>query len=209
MTSAQGPAAWSEKLSEAFRASPAKAYSLTGLVIIMAVAWIRLLVGGHTNPPAAQGAVTAAGSASAAAALEPAAPYHPPEQGTPLLQWAREPLRPISRNPFSIPIDFYPQDAATGPGDRSVATGYWDLLRKSMSSRADQQEQRQILIDNIRIAAEALKLESTILSATPGAMVDGQMVHEGSVVSGFRVLKIESRRVILEREGVKLAVMMN
>jgi hypothetical protein len=78
-----------------------------------------------------------------------------------------------------------------------------------MSSRADQQEQRQILIDNIRIAAEALKLDSTIMGATPGAMVNGEMVREGSTVAGFRVLKIEARQLIVEREGVKLAIMMN
>jgi hypothetical protein len=35
------------------------------------------------------------------------------------------------------------------------------------------------------------------------------MVREGSVVDGFRVLKIEARQLIVEREGVKLAITMN
>jgi hypothetical protein len=78
-----------------------------------------------------------------------------------------------------------------------------------MSARADQQQQRQILVDNIRIAAESLKLDSTITGATPGAMVNGEMVHEGSLVAGFRVLKIQTRQLIIEREGVKVAVTMN
>jgi len=203
------PPAWSEKLQEAFRASPVKAYTLTGLVIIMVIAWVRVLVGGHTNPAGAQAAMTSVGTASTAVAVEPAPVHHSQDQGQSLIQWTRQPLRPISRNPFSIPIDFYPQDHSASSGDSAAGNSYWDLLRKSMSSRADQQEQRQILIDNIRLAAEALKLESTILGRTPSAMIDGQMVREGSVVSGFRVLKIESRDVVLDREGVKLVVIMN
>ena len=77
-----------------------------------------------------------------------------------------------------------------------------------MSSRADQQEQRQILIDNVRIAAASLKLQTTIMGAHRGAMVNGTMVREGDSVSGFRVLSIEARQVIVEREGVKLALLM-
>jgi hypothetical protein len=64
-------------------------------------------------------------------------------------------------------------------------------------------------VDNVRIAAEALKLESTIVGPTPGAIVNGQMVREGSNIAGFRVLKIEPRQVVVEREGVKLAVSMD
>ena len=64
-------------------------------------------------------------------------------------------------------------------------------------------------ISSIRIAAEALKLESTIVGPTPGAIVNGQMVREGSNIAGFRVLKIEARQMVVEREGVKLAVTMD
>jgi hypothetical protein len=118
-------------------------------------------------------------------------------------------MRPLARNPFAVPLDYYPTDGSKGDDSESTGTGYWNLISKSMSSRADQQEQRQILIDNIRIAAESLKLDSTIMGATPGALVNGQLVREGSIVDGFRVLRIEPRQLIIEREGIKLAVMMN
>jgi hypothetical protein len=210
MPNAPVQTSWSEKAKVAFRASPGRSSMLIGLVLIMAVAWLRVIVGGHTNPAVAQGAATTA-APGARAFSESAAPNqnHLAEQGPSLQQWARQPDQPLARNPFAIPFDSYPMDSSKSADETTTNNGYWDLLRKSMSSRADQQEQRQILIDNIRIAAESLKLESTILGATPGAMVNGQMVREGSVVAGFRVLKIESRQLIMEREGIKLAIMMN
>lgn len=200
---------WSEKAMAALRASPAKASVLTGLLLIMVVAWIRVLVGGHTNPASAQGATAAVTPSAPSLAAEPSASRHPGDSGPSLQLWARQPVRPLSRNPFAVPLDCYPTDGSKNDDPASSATGYWNLVSKSMSSRADQQEQRQVLIDNVRLAAEALKLDSTIMGATPAAMVNGQLVHEGSVVDGFRVLKIEPRQLIVEREDVKLAVMMN
>jgi hypothetical protein len=54
------------------------------------------------------------------------------------------------------------------------------------------------------------------MGATPKAVVDGELVGEGDLVatkSGesrieFRVLKIEARRIIVEREGIKLVIQM-
>jgi hypothetical protein len=206
----QALTSWSEKAMAAVRASPGKSTLLTGLVLIMAIAWIRVLVGGHTSPASARAASTAAAPAAMVFTPEPADSHQPAQQGGPsLVQWARQPVRPLTRNPFAVPLEYYPTDASKNDDPGSAGIGYWNLVSKSMSSRADQQEQRQILIDNIRIAAEALKLDSTIMGATPGAMVNGQMVREGGVVNGFRVLKIEARQLIVEREGVKLAIMMN
>ena len=59
--------------------------------------------------------------------------------------------------------------------------------------------------------ARQIRLQSTLMGANPTALVDGQTVREGDVVASgsgvtrtaFRVLKIEPRRIILEREGVR------
>jgi hypothetical protein len=209
MASAPAQTSWSEKAMSAVRASPGKSSVLTGLVLIMVIAWIRVLVGGHTGPVAAHGATTPAGLAAGVLSEEPVVPHRSADPGQSIQQWARQPAQPLARNPFAVPMDFYPIDSSKNDDSASAGNGYWNLVSKSLSSRADQQEQRQILIDNVRIAAESLKLDSTIMSATPGAMVNGQLVHEGSVVAGFRVLRIESRQLIIEREGVKLAVMMD
>lgn len=210
MASAPVATTWPEKAMGAFRASPGRSSMLTGLVLILVIAWMRVLVGGHTNPSAARGATAAAVPARTILAEDPAPRRSTESSGLTLQQWARQKSRvAMNRNPFVVPLDFYPSEGSNGSEEVSAGNGYWDLLRKSMSARADQQEQRQILIDNIRIAAESLKLDSTILGSTPGAMVNGQVVHEGSTVAGFRVLKIESNEVIMEREGIRLAVIMN
>jgi hypothetical protein len=195
------------KAISALRASPGRSSVLGGLVLILVIAWMRVLIGGKANTSSAQAASVTPASASDAAPLEVKTEG---SNGTALLQWIHQGnRRQLSRNPFVVPLDFYPTDAGSVAEESAAGNSYWDLLRKSMASRADQQEQRQILIDNVRIAAESLKLESTIMGATPGAMVNGQMVHEGSVINGFRVVRIESRQLTLEREGIKLAVMMN
>ena len=131
------------------------------------------------------------------------------DPGPSLQQWVRQPISPLTRNPFAIPFDCYPRDNSKTIAESTEPNSYWDLVRKSMSSRADQQEQRQILVDNIRLAAEALKLESTIVGPTPQAIVNGQIVREGGNIAGFHVLKIQPRCVVVEREGVKLAVGMD
>jgi hypothetical protein len=42
----------------------------------------------------------------------------------------------------------------------------------------------------------------------PKAMVNGKLVVEGDVVEGFRVLKIGPRGIIVERDGIRLEVLM-
>jgi hypothetical protein len=46
------------------------------------------------------------------------------------------------------------------------------------------------------------------MGAKPKAVIDGALVGEGDVVAQFRVLKIEARRIIVEREGIKLEIQM-
>ncbi len=198
---------WSDKLIAAFRASPGKSSTVTGLAVILVFVWCRFIFGGHL-PASASGASAMISTDSQSTFSGGVAIAHAPGDPDSLQQWARQPIRPLIRNPFAIPLDYYPRDNSAAADKASTQTGYWDLVGKSMSSRADQQEQRQILIDNVRIAAASLKLQSTIMGAHPGAMVNGTMVREGDSVSGFRVLSIEARQVIVEREGVKLALLM-
>jgi hypothetical protein len=85
-----------------------------------------------------------------------------------------------------------------------------------MSSRADVRKERQILIENLQQQASQLRLQSTMMGASPKAVVDGGLVGEGDVVACgagetrtvFRVLKIEPRRIVVEREGIKLEIQM-
>jgi hypothetical protein len=175
---------------------------LAVLAVTLVGLWVKMLSGGK-GPQAAQA------SAPEAMVDRPAeAPLRrPAAAGQSLAQWARHPVGPMTRNLFAVPLDYYPRDVGRG-GELSAGGGFWDRLAKSVSAHADEQEQRQILIDNVRIMAGGLKLQSTVMGPQPSAMVNGEMVREGSVVAGFRVLKIEARRMIVEREGIKLAILM-
>jgi hypothetical protein len=61
-----------------------------------------------------------------------------------------------------------------------------------------------------------MRLQTTLMSAKPRAVVNGAMVKEGDVIAcgpvdnrtEFRVSKIEARRIIVEREGIKLEIPM-
>ena len=81
-------------------------------------------------------------------------------------------------------------------------------MAKSLTSRADQNKQRQIRIDNTVRDAEKLQLQTIVMGASPKAVINGEMVGEGSVVAEFRVSRIEARRIIVEREGIKLEIPM-
>jgi hypothetical protein len=198
---------WSEKLIARAKASPAKSAMVCGLGIIFVAMWGRVLLGSH-GPAAAQGSVAVISPATSSAP-DATAPDHVGNSDISLQQWVRQPAGSLQRNPFVIPLDSYPRDDSKPGEDSPAGNSYWDLLRKSMSAQADQQEQRQILVDNIRIAAGALKLQSTLMGAQPTAMVNGQMVREGNYVSGFHVVKIEPREMIIEQQGVRLAVSMD
>ncbi len=198
---------WFDKLAAALGTSPGKLSTAGGLGVILIVLWARFLFLGH-HPASASGAMTQTWAGSSPAIRGVSDSARSGDDAASLLRWARRPVQPLMRNPFAVPLDFYPRDGAKAADDASSPSGYWDLVRKSMSSRADQQEQRQILIDNVRIAAAALNLQSTVTGAHPGAMVNGQMVREGDEIAGFRLVKIEARQIIVEREGVRLAVLM-
>jgi len=205
MPSHANASSWSEKLVRRLKASPQQSAVLGGLGLVLVVMWARMFMGGHT-PSGAQ-AATASGLPIIAAQNDLTLPTHPTDHGNILLQWARQQIMPMRRNLFAIPFDYYPSDQSHAP-DAAAGTGFWNVLAKSMSLEADQQEQRQALIRGLADSARSLDLQSTMLGATPSAMVNGEMVREGSIVANFRILKIQARKMIVEREGIKLEILM-
>jgi hypothetical protein len=115
------------------------------------------------------------------------------------------------RDLFAVNLDYFPIAAANSRTSAAISQ-----QTKSGTSPADQEEKRQNLIQNLRQQAAGLRLQSTVMGRSPTALINGALVGEGSVVacgSGltrteFRVLRIESRRIIVEREGIKLDIPM-
>ena len=126
-------------------------------------------------------------------------------------KWADAPVSPISRNLFAIRLEYFPMEGPkTGSaGVRERADdGFWARLEKSLAHQADQRDKRENQKANYIKAAAEMKLQSTIMGPQPKALVNGELVGEGDVVAEFRVVKIEARRMIIEREGIRLEIQM-
>ncbi|HEY7115414.1 MAG TPA: hypothetical protein VH475_02445 [Tepidisphaeraceae bacterium] len=204
-----------DKLVRQAKADPKKASVLAVLVAVLAFMWFRALSGTGGGPASASAMFAGEGSGGSAGGYAVPDNLRLPSQVSPaqaaLQEWARRPIAPLSRNLFVINYDFFPQEGArvepvvrAAPGD-----GFWDQLAKSMAARADQIKEHQVLLENLRRQVGQLKVQSTLMGASPKALVNGQLVGVGDVVASFRVTKIEARRIVVEREGIKFALRFN
>ncbi|MEO6434772.1 MAG: hypothetical protein ABIP55_03285 [Tepidisphaeraceae bacterium] len=195
------------KLVKAVRNDPQRAGMLTVLVAILVVLQVRLQMNGKDGTARAVAGVTPRTDNSGAPGGSSSQPGKSPDGQVAVREWMNAPTAPLGRNLFAIELDRFPHDgskvsiAASNPG-------FWDDLAKSMTFRADVRKERQILVENLQRQASQLRLQSTMMGAKPKAVIDGEMVEVGEVVASFRVLKIEARRIIVEREGIKLEILM-
>jgi hypothetical protein len=129
--------------------------------------------------------------------------------------WIRPPMPIKSSAPTGQAASGSPNPAPAGQ-DACATNNAHDALRKSDATQADQNSEQQHRLQNLRQQAAGLRLQSTVMGVTPKALVNGELLGEGEVVvcgSGktriaFRVLRIEARRIIVEREGIKLEIPM-
>ena len=199
-----------KKLTAAVRRDPQKAGILTVLVAILVVLQVRLLTGSKAVGP----------SRAKAAAIMPKSDKgsmgNASDNGNPLRAWEQQPSATLKRNLFVVNLEKFPQDSGQTATASAKSALFWDDLAKSLSLQADVRKERQVLIANLQQQASQLRLQSTMMGAVPKAVINGDMVGEGSVVAcgtgdsrvTFRVLKIEARRIIIEREGIKLEIQM-
>jgi hypothetical protein len=204
------------------KADPKKATTLAVLVTVMAVMWYRVMSGGAGGPssasayqvPGAFGASTAfAATTGPDAAAAAPRPSRSAAATAALQEWAlRRPIAPLSRNLFVVNYDLFPTDGARPP-ETAVRVdrgdGFWDQLAKSMAARADQIKEHRARVETLRAEAARLKVQSTLMGASPKALVNGRLVGVGDVVASFRVSRIEARRIVVEREGIKFGLRFN
>jgi len=204
------------------KADPKKAPALAVLVTVMAVMWYRVMTGGGGpssasayQVPGGFGASTAyaAGPGGTPTSADAARSTRSAAATAALQEWAlRRPIAPLSRNVFVVNYDLFPTDGARAPElplrvDRG--DGFWDQLAKSMAIKADQMKEHRARVEQIRAEAARLKVQSTLMGASPKALVNGRLVGVGDVVASFRVTRIEARRIVVEREGIKFGLRFN
>jgi len=197
------------KLMDLLQKDPKKAAVLGVLALLLGGMWARMAMTGQTQPQRASASVA---NPAASSKKKPASSFGKTTSANTadaLQEWLGKPINPVSRNLFAIRMDHFPLAAGTS-GSESATTQqtFWEALAKSVNTRADQMEKRQNLIQNLTDQASQMELQSIVMGAKPKALVDGELVGEGDVVASFRVLKIESRRIIVEREGIRLEIQM-
>ena len=210
---AKQPRSLWDKISQAVRNDPQKAGILTVLVAILLVLQIRLQMSDRDANPAHAAANAAIDGPDnpppfGATAMEMHASAHPLDSAAALRLWMESPGAPLTRNLFEVELERFPSDGSPLPMANKTSVGFWDELAKSLTFRADVKRERQILMENLARQASQLRLQSTIMGASPKAVIDGGLVGEGDVVASFRVLRIEPRRITVEREGIKLEIQM-
>jgi hypothetical protein len=210
---ARQPRSLWDKILTAVRNDPQKAGILTVLVSILLVLQIRLQMSERDAGPAHAAANTAPDGADnppafGAVGPETHASARPLDSAAAMRAWMESPSAPLTRNLFEVELERFPHDGSAVPMANKDAVGFWDELAKSMTFRADVKRERQILMENLARQASQLRLQSTIMGASPKAVIDGGLVGEGDVVASFRVLRIEPRRITVEREGIKLEIQM-
>jgi len=196
-------------LSGLLKQDPKKALVLTVLVAVLLALWGKMMLTGKSTPQAASAMLPA-----------PIVPVSIPtsnnkqksvDDQTLLREWVAEPLpQTVTRNIFEVKLDYYPMDAAHSLRDSRTIDDptFWEKLAKSIDAQAEEQHKRENLIQNLRQQAGQLQVTSTLMGPRPKAMINGAMVGEGEVVAQFRVLRIEARLVVVEREGIKLVIPM-
>ena len=196
-------------IQTAIKSDPKKTGFLSVLLVVLFVMVGRMMLSsGGKSMPALAAAATGQGST---ATFNPATPIQQPQNRTvraAMQKWAEAPVPQVSRNLFAVRMEYFPVDGSRTSPLLQADDGFWQRLEKSMALQADQRDKRENMIANFKDEAAKLRLESTMMGPQPKAMLNGELVGEGSVVANFRVVSIEARRIIVEREGIRLEIEM-
>lgn len=200
---------WKQTLRQALLSDPKKSIALAVLTLVMGTMATRAFLG-KSRPAGARAATAAsAGKPGASARSADASDTSRANPYAQLIQkWTEAPVPPVSRNLFAVRVEYFPVDGSRTTNSAGADEGFWGRLEKSITMKADLRDKRENLIANFKAQASQLRLQSTVMGPEPKALVNGELVGEGSVVANFRVLKIEARRIIVEREGIRLEIQM-
>jgi hypothetical protein len=192
-----------ERVVRQIKAEPVKAAVLGVLLAAMGGLWFKAASSGGGLPSLALG--RSLGNAPVALPSRP--DNHSARALKQLGEWVKTPVPTVTQNLFALKFDYFPTDGSRPAQKARVGSSFWEELGKSIASKADQEKARRILIDNVRLHASRLELQSTVMnSGSPKALVNGTLVGEGDAIAGFKIVKIEARRIVVEREGVRVEV---
>lgn len=191
----------SQRFVAELRHDPKKATVLGSLLVVAAFLGVRMTMQGRTPAPAS-GSPSVASSASASGALGSGGA---PEEGldgrdaADLLR--REYLaqldRTVERDIFRADPNHY---GIQPPARRDEAP--------EAPSELTAEQLRQRRREAVIAEARGLELESTIVSASPAAIINGRYLGIGESIDEFEVIKISPRSCVVRKGGVTILLKM-
>jgi len=188
---------WKTRVLAEFRRDKKKTAILTVLALAAAVLVVRaLLPKAPQTARAASSLLVQPRSAAPAGQAAPAAPPASKAQAAkgrkgkkPELASVDHMTREITRDIFRLNPRYFPQETAvkkptTQPGKAGPLT----------PETVVQQQ------------AQALLLESTIMSDSPVAMINGRMKRVGQEIHGFRIVKINDVSCVVSKDGIQVTL---
>jgi hypothetical protein len=206
------------RLPESIRDQKQKIGLLTALlsILAMAVAW-QTLGGAAAKTAAAKQGATVDSKKSVEERATASTSRKSSKKQKDLESWLARPIEPITRDLFAYDLSRFPFASlyAQSSPDAPRAVTVWDRAEKSLNARADALKQTESRRSSLIRAAERLNVQSIMSSgSTSTAMVNGRVLRVGEIVEdesapvkvSFVVRAIEGRRLIVERDGVRIAV---
>lgn len=196
-----------DRTTELLRQDWRKTTAAGGAFILLLIFTCRLVLRAPGAAPAAVFPFTAADNQIGLS--NPPAPISSSEA---INQWFKQPIEPAKRNIFDLNLEDYPTDALPSPGgnnrilDEQQSQMLWDDVAKSLAAKADHRRERELRLKNLQRSASNLTLQQIFAGPPAKARVNGEMVDAGSVIASFRIVRIESDRIIVEKDGMTLVV---
>jgi len=104
-------------------------------------------------------------------------------------------VRSTKRDMFALNPDFFPPQSSSTEAK---------LLTTTAPGQTDRETERRL----IQAHAQALVLQSTVVSADPTAIINGRVLQVGDWISGFKVIEITSHTCTIEKNNVKVILEM-
>ena len=193
---------WKQKLTAELKRDKKKAIVLSALVVVAGIVAGRMLV--QQAPPSKAGAAVqnAAAQDSENDALDTRAMVIAKANADARSKANVERKRYLTRIRHEFYRDiFQPNTNYFPPATNDVKTAGSVQV---MDEQAEKERLRKIEMQVIHAQAQALVLQSTILSSKPTAMVNDRVLRVGDWINGFKVVEIHSRSCVVEKKGVKI-----
>ena len=175
--------------------------AVLGVLMAVLLVVVGLRLAKHLRPEPAQAAGAASGSTGGADRQKPAARKAADGAAEPVDRAPKATSAPARREPvvdrdlFRPNPIYFPPKQKVGPAPRATPVDA-EAAKREAERRA------------VQAQAGALRLQSTIISQIPTAIINGQVLRSGDWIAGFQVVSIGPRSCVVEKKGMRVRLEM-